>query len=218
MPTFPELLDHHANARPDALVYIWLGEGETITQTYTITVDDGEGGSQAHLGEERYPDDAQSRQCDDDGRTGRRTQAEQLVLDAVASEAGASAAASPPVASTAAFQPLPWFATYAAGKAFVLHLSEALAVELRPYQLCQRWVELLKSGVVVIDTGDNTPGSLEGAQWEQAGTLPNPLGVVPLVEIARGNPVSKSLTDFAASLAPSPEQNTSFFARLFRKA
>ena len=37
------------------------------------------------------------------------------------------------VASTAAFQPLPWFATYAAGKAFVLHLSEALAVELRPY-------------------------------------------------------------------------------------
>jgi hypothetical protein len=35
------------------------------------------------------------------------------------------------VASTAAFQPLPWFATYAAAKAFVLHLSEALAVELR---------------------------------------------------------------------------------------
>jgi uncharacterized protein len=35
------------------------------------------------------------------------------------------------VASTAAFQPIPWFATYAAAKAFVLHLSEALAVELR---------------------------------------------------------------------------------------
>ena len=37
------------------------------------------------------------------------------------------------VASTAAFQPLPWMATYAAGKAFVLHLSEALAVELRDH-------------------------------------------------------------------------------------
>lgn len=35
------------------------------------------------------------------------------------------------VASTAAFQPLPWMATYAASKAFVLHLSEALSVELR---------------------------------------------------------------------------------------
>ncbi|HEV8629370.1 MAG TPA: SDR family oxidoreductase [Thermoanaerobaculia bacterium] len=35
------------------------------------------------------------------------------------------------VASTAAFQPLPWMATYGASKAFVLHLSEALAVELR---------------------------------------------------------------------------------------
>ncbi|GAC1344516.1 MAG: SDR family oxidoreductase [Candidatus Dormibacteria bacterium] len=34
------------------------------------------------------------------------------------------------VASTAAFQPLPHMATYAATKAFVLHLSEALAVEL----------------------------------------------------------------------------------------
>ena len=36
------------------------------------------------------------------------------------------------VASTAAFQPLPWMASYAASKAFVLHLSEALAVELKP--------------------------------------------------------------------------------------
>ncbi len=35
------------------------------------------------------------------------------------------------VASTAAFQPLPWMATYAASKSFVLHLSEALSVEMR---------------------------------------------------------------------------------------
>ena len=36
------------------------------------------------------------------------------------------------VASTAAFQPVPLFATYAASKAFVLSLSEALADELAP--------------------------------------------------------------------------------------
>ncbi len=35
------------------------------------------------------------------------------------------------VASTAAHQPLPWMATYGAGKAFVLSLSEALWQELR---------------------------------------------------------------------------------------
>lgn len=35
------------------------------------------------------------------------------------------------VASQAGFQPLPYFATYAATKAFVLHLSEALGVEAR---------------------------------------------------------------------------------------
>lgn len=35
------------------------------------------------------------------------------------------------VASTAAFQPLPHFATYAATKAFVLHLTEAVASELQ---------------------------------------------------------------------------------------
>ena len=41
---------------------------------------------------------------------------------------------------------------------------------------------------------------------------------VPLVELARGNPVSKCLADWAAALNPQQEQNTSFFARLFRKA
>lgn len=35
------------------------------------------------------------------------------------------------VASTAAFQPLPYMSTYAATKAFVLHFTEALAEELR---------------------------------------------------------------------------------------
>jgi pilus assembly protein CpaE len=41
---------------------------------------------------------------------------------------------------------------------------------------------------------------------------------VPLVEISRTNPVSKSLADLALALAPRQEQNSSFFARLFRKA
>jgi uncharacterized protein len=35
------------------------------------------------------------------------------------------------VASTAAFQPLPWFGAYAATKSHVLHFTEALAIELR---------------------------------------------------------------------------------------
>jgi short-subunit dehydrogenase len=35
------------------------------------------------------------------------------------------------LASTAAFQPIPYMATYAASKAFVLHFSEALAEEVR---------------------------------------------------------------------------------------
>jgi len=37
------------------------------------------------------------------------------------------------VASTAAFQPVPFMATYAASKAFVLSFSEAIAEENRPY-------------------------------------------------------------------------------------
>ena len=41
---------------------------------------------------------------------------------------------------------------------------------------------------------------------------------VPLAEIARGSAVSKHLADWAAALSPPPEANTSFFARLFRKA
>jgi pilus assembly protein CpaE len=41
---------------------------------------------------------------------------------------------------------------------------------------------------------------------------------VPLVEISRTNPVSKSLADLALALVPRQDQNSSFFARLFRKA
>jgi hypothetical protein len=37
------------------------------------------------------------------------------------------------IASTAAFQPIPQFAAYAASKAYVLHLGEALHFELKPY-------------------------------------------------------------------------------------
>ena len=37
------------------------------------------------------------------------------------------------IGSTAAYQPLPYFAAYAASKAYVLHFSEALAAELAPF-------------------------------------------------------------------------------------
>lgn len=37
------------------------------------------------------------------------------------------------IASTAAYQPTPWFAAYGASKAFVLNFSEALAMELRDH-------------------------------------------------------------------------------------
>ena len=39
------------------------------------------------------------------------------------------------IASRAAYQPLPYMATYAASKAFVLRYSEALAVELKPRKI-----------------------------------------------------------------------------------
>ncbi|MDO5287348.1 MAG: SDR family oxidoreductase [Actinomycetia bacterium] len=58
------------------------------------------------------------------------------------------------VASTAAFQPLPTFGVYAATKAYVLSLSQALWDELRPY------------GVTVLAL---CPGSTETAFWATAG-------------------------------------------------
>lgn len=35
----------------------------------------------------------------------------------------------------------------------------------------------------VIDAGIDSPGSIEGATWEQVETLPNPLGIVPLIPL-----------------------------------
>lgn len=63
------------------------------------------------------------------------------------------------VASIAAFQPVPQLATYAATKAYVLALTEALAEELRG------------SGVTVtaLCPGITATGMLEGAQRESAG-------------------------------------------------
>lgn len=42
----------------------------------------------------------------------------------------------------------------------------------------------------VIDAGTDTPGSLEGAQWEQVETMPNPLGVVPLIPLVNRPSIS----------------------------
>lgn len=71
--------------------------------------------------------------------------ARMLALDVVAFSAIAHVFAGPMrqrsagvivnVASVAAFQAVPWFAAYSAAKAYVLSLSEALAVELRPVQV-----------------------------------------------------------------------------------
>lgn len=63
------------------------------------------------------------------------------------------------VASTAAFQPLPYMATYAATKAFVLALSEAL------------WQEVRGTGVTVTCLAPGKTGTefFEGAQMEGIG-------------------------------------------------
>jgi len=55
----------------------------------------------------------------------------QLMRAALPGCLGARAGGVLNVASTAAFQPIPHMATYAATKAFVLHLTEAVATELR---------------------------------------------------------------------------------------
>jgi short-subunit dehydrogenase len=53
-----------------------------------------------------------------------------LTVAAVHGNVAAGAGAIVNLASTAAYQPIPYMATYAATKAFVLHLTEALAQEL----------------------------------------------------------------------------------------
>lgn len=55
----------------------------------------------------------------------------QLTLAALQVDAAHRAGGIINVASLAGYQPIPYFATYAATKAFVLHLTEALAVEAR---------------------------------------------------------------------------------------
>ena len=68
------------------------------------------------------------------------------------------------VASAAAFQPVPLFATYAASKAFVLSLSEALSEELAP-----RGIQVLALCPGVTDTGFQKEADVQvsGAQPEE---------------------------------------------------
>ncbi|MBV8085098.1 MAG: SDR family NAD(P)-dependent oxidoreductase, partial [Chloroflexi bacterium] len=73
------------------------------------------------------------------------------------------------VASTAALQPLPYMATYAATKAFVLHFTEALAEEVRG------------SGVRVMAL---TPGAVRTEFGEVA-------GVEDYMKLARAMPVQR---------------------------
>jgi uncharacterized protein len=55
----------------------------------------------------------------------------QLTTEVIAANVDAGGGGVINVASTASFQPIPYMATYAASKAFVLHFTEALSVELR---------------------------------------------------------------------------------------
>lgn len=76
------------------------------------------------------------------------------------------------VASTAAFQPLPGQAGYAASKAFVLSYTEALRAELREYGVT----------VTALCPGPVATEFTEAAGWSDAeveATLPRPLWVSP---------------------------------------
>jgi short-subunit dehydrogenase len=70
------------------------------------------------------------------------------------------------VASTAAFQPLPYFAAYSASKAFVLSLGEAL------------WAEARTAGVHVVTV---CPGPVTTSFHESAGDAGEPTGVKRLM-------------------------------------
>ena len=62
------------------------------------------------------------------------------------------------IASTAAFQPVPYFAAYSATKAYVLHFSEALAYELKPKNV---FVTTICPGATVSEFGQ-TAGFKDG--------------------------------------------------------
>ncbi|MEX0785547.1 MAG: SDR family oxidoreductase [Dehalococcoidia bacterium] len=98
------------------------------------------------------------------------------------------------VASTAAFQPIPYNATYSASKAFVLHFSEALHEEAKEYKVtvtcvCPGPVQTEFQQVAGID-GDRLPSmmytsvdtvvdaTLSGLRLGRAITVPGPMNMV----------------------------------------
>ncbi len=77
------------------------------------------------------------------------------------------------IASTAAFQPLPNFAVYAATKAYVLHFTEALHYELKNTNI----------GVSVLCPGPTSTGFAKRANAETSNILKNGMNVKKVAKI-----------------------------------
>ncbi len=77
------------------------------------------------------------------------------------------------IASTAAFQPLPKFAVYAATKAYVLHFTEALHYELKDSNI----------KVSVLCPGPTSTGFMQRANAEQAKILKNRMNSKEVAQI-----------------------------------
>ena len=67
------------------------------------------------------------------------------------------------IASNSAFQPLPYMATYAASKAFVLHFGEALRHELSPTGV---WVMTACPGPTATSFFDGTPTTMSNRSFD----------------------------------------------------
>jgi short-subunit dehydrogenase len=110
------------------------------------------------------------------------------------------------IASTAAFQPMPKFATYAATKAYVLHLTEAIHFELRKtnVHVCTLCPGPTKTGFEAAANLDNSPlfdktamSATKVAQIGYQGLKQNKVIIIPGVKnkilafIANGTPFRK---------------------------
>jgi short-subunit dehydrogenase len=87
------------------------------------------------------------------------------------------------VASTAAFQPMPYQTTYAATKAFVLSFSEALAAELRGSGLA---VMAAHPGPIATDFFDGTTATID----PRVADTPERIAARTLDDFARGRRIS----------------------------
>lgn len=101
------------------------------------------------------------------------------------------------IASTASFQPVPYFATYGGTKAFVLSFSEAVAAELRG------------SGVRGVGVVAVCPGPMETGFQRRAGAGKSTYGLLPWEDPVM---VARKTADLAET--PQPVAITSLFSRI----